>query len=81
MPRKVSARDLITQLMGTLDDVWLTHNHRIRFNATVTDTDLRLEAALFKMEAALQAAKAQLVQHADIVTARKALSLSPSDRS
>jgi hypothetical protein len=60
-------REAISKLMLTLDEVWLTHADRIRFNRAVTQTDVQLENILFKVESQLIAASALLpvVKRAD----------------
>ena len=50
-------RDAISRLMLTVDEAWLAHSNRLRTRCTVTPADIRVEDALFRIEASLKRAE------------------------
>jgi len=52
-------REVISRLMLTIDETWLTHAARIRWQSSVTTADVQLEDALFRFEAMLEKAERQ----------------------
>ena len=53
-------RELLSWLMLTTDEAWLTHAARVRTNTTVTPQDIMMEDMLFKCEELLQSCQEQL---------------------
>jgi hypothetical protein len=50
-------REIISALLLTVDEVWLSHGERLRSHSSITHNDVRLEEALFAAEETLMAAE------------------------
>jgi hypothetical protein len=54
-------REVISTLMLSVDELWLTHAARIRENGAVTAQDIQIENILFDIEAVLAKSQGQLI--------------------